>query len=151
MPITQTQTAPSDISCADEWARVDPARLPEEWHRYRLLVCRALSAGDNCFDERDVLAMLLAERWQLIASHLDEEPVAIGVTEVIEFPRQRILLLRYAAGDKGAILAGQRYLENRARLLRCQAIETYGRKGWERLLTDWTRERVVLRKELNHA
>ena len=127
------------------WSRVDPADLPGVWPAYRPLVYRFLNQGDGCFDERDILAMLLLDRWQLTVSG---NGLAIGVTEVLEFPRKRVLLLRYAAGDMPTILAGQDYLEILARTLNCATIEIYGRRGWERVLPDWTRSRTIMRKDV---
>lgn len=130
-----------------DWRFVDPDTLPADWPKYRQMVNLALGRGDGCFAERDVLAQLLVGKWHLLASggHL---PNAVAVIEVVNFPRQRVLFLRYAAGKKEAILAGNQFLEDEARAAGCTAIETYGRRGWESLLPDWEFKRVILRKDL---
>ena len=130
----------------NEWRRVDPAALPELWPSYRPLVLRLLDRGDDCFDERDILAMLLMERWQLWVS---ENGLAISIMEVLAFPRKRVLLVRYAAGDQDTIVAGQSSLEDVARAYGCTTIEIFGRKGWERVLgSDWTQARTIMRKDV---
>ncbi len=140
-----TLQAVEPSSCAGDWLQVNPADLPATWPEYRPLILRLLKTGDGCFDERDILAMLLMERWQL---RISSNGLAIGITEVLEFPRKRVLLLRYAAGDKDTLVAGQNYMNDLARALHCTEIEIYGRIGWERVLPDWTRTRTVLRKEV---
>ena len=132
-------------TCAGDWRRINPADLPETWPEFRPLILRLLKTSDGCFDERDILTMILMERWQLRVS---ENGLAIGITEVLEFPRKRVLLLRYAAGDKDTLVAGQDYMNSLARALNCTEIEIYGRIGWERVLPDWTRTRTVLRRDV---
>ena len=145
MPTTLKQIEPSDSPCAGEWQRANPAALPELWPVYRPLILRLLDRGDGCFDERDILAMLLTERWQLFVS---PDGGSIGITEVLQFPRKRVLLLRYAAGDKDTILAGQDYLKIVAREFGCTETEIYGRNGWRGLLPGWTQTRTVLRRDV---
>ena len=130
----------------NEWQRANPAALPELWREYRPLILRLLDRGDGCFDERDIMTMLLLERWSLWVAPGDE--LTIAIAEVLEFPRKRVLLVRYAAGDKDTIVAGEAWLEGLARNLNCQTIEIYGRIGWELVVPSWTRARTILRRDV---
>lgn len=133
----------------DEWRQVQPESLPDQWRYYQPLIQDALSCGEGSYDERDVLAHLLSGRWALLAVDVDAKVAAICVLEVIDFPRQRKLLVRYVAGDGDLIRGGVPVIETLARSCKCDVIEAYARKGWTRSLTDWTSRYVILQKKMD--
>ena len=139
---------PSPTPCVDDWRQVAPERLPETWPRYRALVIDALDCGEASYDERDVLNALLANHWGMYATERDGDVAGICIVEVVDFPRQRKLLVRYVAGESALMIGALSRLEARALAAGCRSIEVYARKGWERLLPGWTRRFVILHKDL---
>lgn len=93
----------------------------------------------------DVLEMVERETAQLW-----ESPDAVIVTEVHDFPRQRVLHFWLAAGEKDAVIE----LSHRAlawgRTIGCQRATLSGRRGWERALAKegWTADAVLMGREI---
>jgi len=127
---------------------VFPEAIPELWPLYRPFILRMLERGDGCYAEHDILALLLMGKWSLIAAERDGEVVSVGIIEVVNFPRKRELLVKFAAGDMEPILASLPWLEGRARALNCDAVEMLARDGWSRKLPGWKKAWVILRKDL---
>ena len=142
-----TLLAVEPSSCVGDWRRVPPQDLPEAWPRYRKLLLDVLDRGEKAYSEADILTLLLTGRWGLMVSERGTVD-AICVFEIVDFPRLRRLLLRYAAGDGDLMLDAAPWLEKQARAAGCHEVEIYGRKGWERRLPEWDHRGVILRKEL---
>ena len=71
------------------------------------------------------------------------------VTEIIPFPRNRVLRVWLAGGELDELQRYQPALENYARSEGCSRIEIDGRKGWERALDGYKAERVILTKDID--
>ena len=143
-----TLQAVEPSTCAGDWRRVDPGGLPETWPRYRKLLLDVLARNERAYSEADILTMLLAGRWGLMASERGTSVDAICIFEIVDFPQLRRLLLRYAAGDGELMLDAAPWLEEKARAAGCHEVEIYGRKGWERRLPAWEHRGAILRKDL---
>lgn len=93
----------------------------------------------------DYKAGVLAEKLQLWAG----EGFA-AVTEVINYPQRRTVVVLLAGGDLDAILGEGSELEQFAEIVGATAIEIVGRKGWARVLRDrgYAERAVYLIKEL---
>jgi hypothetical protein len=72
------------------------------------------------------------------------------VTEVHDFPRQRVLHFWLATGDLHAILALQNDVLEWGKKNGCAAASLAGRRGWERVLADegWTPTVTYMRREM---
>ncbi len=79
----------------------------------------------------------------------ETEVAATLITQIIPYPRKRVLRILCLGGKKMRnwyFLFNQ--VENFAILNDCVAIEAWARKGFERVLTDWKSSYQVLTKEL---
>ncbi|MHA1555084.1 MAG: hypothetical protein ACTSU0_11835 [Alphaproteobacteria bacterium] len=146
MQTTPKLTEISSSRSSDSWRLIDLDGLPETWPKYRPLILQALMAGEGSYNERDVMVALLAGQWMLFA--VGDPVTSICVTEVVDFPRQRKYLTRYAVGDGEAFYGSFDLLEKIARQRGCDVIEMYARPGWIRKLPDWSQKYVILQKEL---
>lgn len=70
------------------------------------------------------------------------------VTQVLEYPKARVLRIWLAGGDLEEIKYFLPAADNYARSVGCSEIEVEGRLGWERVLTGYEKRRVILVKEL---
>lgn len=70
------------------------------------------------------------------------------VTQIHAYPRGRVLRIWLAGGDLVELTHYLKAADNYARAEGCIAIEVEGRPGWERVLKDYSKRRVVLVKEL---
>jgi hypothetical protein len=118
----------------------------DEWPRAAPLVRAALERGEGSYSESDIARALLSGAWQLWLAERGEV-VALGITEIIDFPRKRKCLLRYLAGDMEAIAEHAPQIEAWAIDHGCHIIMAHGRKGWARHW-NWPVCHVVLEKQL---
>lgn len=69
------------------------------------------------------------------------------ITEVQQFPKERICVMFLAGGDGSYAQPLAETVEQWAKEFGCDAVEIYGRPGWEKVLK-YKRTHVVLRKDL---
>lgn len=76
-----------------------------------------------------------------------------GVTEVINSPRSRVVLVHLVGGKLDSLLADHGDLEKFAELVGATGIEIVGRRGWTRVLADrgYVEAAVHLYKEVGHG
>ncbi len=127
---------------------IPPLAVLHEWPRVASFVRRALERGEGSYLEADVALACMAGQWQLWVMGQDGEIKAVGVTEIVNFPRLRKCLIRYLSGDLETIMPHWAAFESWARERECHVLEIYGRKGWERVLPDWTKRHVIFTREL---
>ena len=83
----------------------------------------------------------------------DDEEYIIGIvmTEVLHYPRKKILGIQYCSGERlnEWMDSTLEMLENWALDNECEAMELTGRKGWVKKLAlqEWKQEFVVVRKD----
>ena len=126
---------------------VDPSRIDEMWPHVRDLIRAAVErTGLSSFSdlEADVLAGM-----QLVWLAWDSsEIMAVATTQLVK-PRDKVCVLTACAGhDRGQWLPLFAMIEQYARNEGCTRMRIYGRKGWERVLTGYRVEHVVLEKGL---
>lgn len=74
------------------------------------------------------------------------------VSEIVEAPTgKRVCRLWLAGGTLGALLAAEKIVAEWAREHECAVMEIVGRLGWERVLPEYRRAAVVLRRELKET
>ena len=138
-------------SSAGDLRQVPPLAVLHEWPRVSPFIQRALERGEGSYLESDVAMACMGGLWQLWLAERDGELVAVGITEIVNFPRRRKCLLRYLAGSLDAILPPLPEIEAWARKNGCDMMEGYGRKGWGRIMRGWTERYVILQKEVEHG
>ena len=128
--------------------QIPPLAVLYEWPRVAPLVRQAMEQGDGCYLEADVAMACMAGQWQLWVSGSGGEIKAVLITEILNFPRKRKCLLRYAAGTLGGILPHWEVFASWAREQGCDMVEIYGREGWEKTLPEWKKCHAVFQREL---
>ena len=79
----------------------------------------------------------------------DGKPEAAMVTRFNEFPRMKVCFIQFIGGhDRKRWLRFQPQIEAWAKANGCSEMETYGRKGWIRVLKDYVVGWTILRKAL---
>ena len=117
--------------------------VPEAWAKHRDALLKALARTDN-FNEADVLQMLLAGHMQLW--HCD---TAACVGQVITYPKLKVYSFPLVAGvGRDEWLHFQDDIAKWAKQHGCSQFEGYARRGWLRVLTDWTEKHTVIRKDI---
>lgn len=92
----------------------------------------AYSAGE--FWPEDIRANLEAGAWQAWGAVTPEDGLlACATTEIMDYPRARILFLQFAGGQEGrAVAALWPLVRTWARAQGCAAMRFMGRRGWAR-------------------
>ena len=113
------------------------------------LIERALQY-DQTHTLNDVLTDLRAGRAQLWLATDNDEVEGIAVTCITEYPQTTTCLIWLCAGisrEKYTPLIGN--IEQWAKSQGCASISLEGRAGWERILTDFNKTKIILEKRLS--
>lgn len=120
------------------------AFLDDEWSRCRSWLAAALERGPQTHTERDILDDVIAGRLQLWPGQR-----SVAVTEVLTFPRCKVVRIAWAGGELDELLTVIRpAIEAWARELGCRYVWGGGRPGWERVAPEYRRFATLLSKEL---
>lgn len=114
-----------------------------EWERCAGWIQAALDRNGNKDTLDSVRAKVLAgdaQFWPM--------PQAAGVTRIVQHETCREIVLWLAGGDMDDVLRLQPIVEEFGRSYGCTRSVIYGRKGWARMLPDYTQSAVVLCKEI---
>ncbi len=126
---------------------IDPARIDEMWPHVRDRIRAAVErTGLSSFAdiESDVLTGM-----QLCWIAWDGKEILAAATTQLVKPYDKVCVLTACSGydrDKWLPLFAEieKYAENEG----CSSMRIYGRKGWERVLTGYRAEHVILEKRL---
>ena len=132
--------------------------IEDIWPIARDLVQKALVHSEGAMQTSDVLRCLLNEKFQLWVGFDPGNPARLAtaaISEVIPYPRHRILRIHTWATDTGydfdawiKPLVDQ--LEYYAESINCSALEAWCRKGLAKKL-DWYNEYSVIVKPINQG
>tara|TARA_R110000868_G_scaffold127996_1_gene335926 strand:- start:212 stop:628 length:417 start_codon:yes stop_codon:yes gene_type:complete len=87
------------------------------------------------FSANDIKNELLTKQQQLWIAFDNVDNYGFVVTEVIQYPKMKVLIMHFTAGKelvkwKDAMLSN---LQNFAKFNDCKIIESYGRPGWAKV------------------
>lgn len=117
----------------------------EELDRCREWIESALEYSGGTHLYADIVDSVLGGSMQLWAGEK-----GCAVTEIIVYPRKKVLHVFLAGGEMEQIIDFQTSAEEFARINGCNALTLAGRKGWSRVLTKhgWSESFTVLNREL---
>lgn len=149
MPIMLRRTGNLSSAFSDSVVIVPPSSLVRYWHLAEPLIQRMLNRGRGEYALSDVYEALYRGRKDLWFGKRDEKVVACLVGEVHAYPRYSVyLIFGFAADDMKYWLERLDRIEAHAVSKGCVCLEEWGRGGWEKVLTDWEKAHVVMRKPL---
>ena len=115
----------------------------QDWIACRDYLLPAIERLNGTHTEDDVVAMILAGRFRLWRG----VDCAI-VTEIVRFPRMKVMNTFLAGGDMKEILSMKPMIEGAAKDAGCSRCLITGRKGWERMHADYEFDNITLRKDI---
>lgn len=128
---------------------VSPDRIEEMWAHTKEMVGRAyeIGGGDSDFEteEREILAgrKLLWFAWR------EPQILAVAVTELVKVPRFKMCLITACSGTiMPSWIKFIGAIEEYARAEGCDLVRLYGRRGWQRVLLDYSSPWIALEKRL---
>lgn len=127
------------------------AQIADVWPHVARMIGDATARSNGRFTPAHIRRFLLERRMQLWAAHDGEAIHAVCVTEIVTWPtglKEGALVLAGGADAKGWIRTMQETLEAWAADAGCRALRVRGRRGWQRLLTDYRWTGVTLEKAI---
>lgn len=123
--------------------------VPEVWYLVAPVLEPAIKRADGQVCLEDVYRQLIDRDMQLFTAWERDELQAAAVTQIICYPRRKVLAIPFIGGRKrGDWLSFQPVFEAWAKEKGCDALEGYARPGWLRALKDWRHCWTVIRKDL---
>ena len=124
------------------------------WVKVKNHLQPAIDRACGVISLEDIMDLHREDKVQLwILQSPGEEVAAVLVTEVLEYRSGSKSMKMLAGGGVGSMAAGFNLLldtvEGSARETGCKSMIVEGRKGWERVLSDYRFAGIVLEKELN--
>ena len=103
----------------------------------------ALEYAGNSHTLTDIYEEILAGRAQLWAGKN-----SVIVTEIVSYPNFKSVRFWLAGGRMSELLKMEKKVTEWAKGIDCTVCEIIGRKGWEKVLTNYKKTAVILTKEL---
>ena len=126
-------------------AVTESSLLVQEIERCLPWIADALEYSGGTHTPVDVAESILRGTMQLWPG-----PEACAVTEIVVYPRRKVLHVFLAGGNMDKIVDMQKSAEEWGKTQGCTAMTIAGRKGWSRVLADngYREQFVTLAKEL---
>jgi hypothetical protein len=132
---------------------VNPDDVEYVWHEVEPLIEKALAHADGELYPEDVLSLIFDERQTLWVGMKDGEIFCAGVTEIITYPRKRVLRVITFATKNGH---DYKYWKDFEEVIEgfgvrhgCSSIEAWTRKGLAKKLK-WDNEYSVITKDIKN-
>jgi hypothetical protein len=130
---------------------VPSTNLIERWGLISPLLVRALESGPEVMSLIDVWDALMRRDMQLWVASEGDRPIAVAVTQILNWPQSRCCEIFLVAGGKlENFVDFERVISDWAEAEGCDFLQITGRAGWERILdtAGWKRSAVLLTKGL---
>lgn len=113
--------------------------IDDVWQQVAPFLNEAISYSDGKFTLRKLHDLLVAKHMQLWVAVTKKNIIkACAVTEIVDYPAKRVLFIVFAAGiEMHEWIKNIEVLQNFAAYHDCEAVEIYGRPGWEKVLKDY--------------
>lgn len=115
----------------------------KRWLQVRDLLLEAIARLNGTHTEEDIVAMLLAGRAGLWINGR-----CAAVTEIVQNGRIKEVNVLLGGGEMADLVAMKPSLEKHAQDMGCQRVVIRGRKGWERVHSDYALSGVSLYKDV---
>lgn len=123
--------------------QISHTSLLDEWKRCKPYIIAALEYANHSHGIDDVYRAVSIGNAQF--HPLENSAI---VTEIVDYPKKSVCRIWLAGGDLDELIQAEKHIAVWAKSIGCHGLEIVGRKGWERKLTDYRSNSVVLVKEL---
>ncbi len=129
----------------------NPDQIPEIWEEVYSHLKRMTPHSEGELEPEDFYIPLIEGDMQLWAALIEEEIIASMVTQIIPYPRKKVLRIISIAGeDMKDWIDNLPIIENWALSNGCTSLECWGRKGWLKILEDWKCSYHIITKDLTN-
>ena len=117
--------------------------ITSELKRCRDWIEAALEYSGGTHDYMDVVDGVFSGRFQLWPA-----PRGCLVTEIVVYPKKKVLHVFLAGGELDQILDVEESLRQFGQMHGCDSMTLAGRPGWKKALPHWTQQHIVMSNEL---
>ena len=145
-----TDTLQSETNC--KVVLIQPDDIDVVWDEVVPLIELALKHSEGEVFAEDLVQHLKTGKMQLWTALSEGSVIAAMITEIVVYPRKRVLRVITIAGKDGLGM-GKWYgflplVEGFALSNNCSSLEAWTRKGMARKLKDWEHKYMVITKDL---
>jgi hypothetical protein len=129
---------------------VDVKDVQHIWHKVEPMLDKVCNRSQGELLAKDYLPYIINGDAQLWVAVEDGNIIISMVTQFIEYPQKKILRVTAIAGEKFSEIHEKfnDMFESFAIDNGCTALELWGRKGWKKMLPEWSSKYIVFTKEL---
>ena len=128
---------------------VQPEDIAYIWEEVAPLLERVKEHSEGELETDDFLEPLTHGDMQLWTAIKNNEIMASMVTQIVPYPRKRVLRIISIAGEEmDGWIKYLHLIEDWALSVGCTSLECWGRKGWLKILRDWKCSYHILTKDL---
>ncbi len=127
-----------------------PEDIAHVWDNVATLLSTVTQHAEGEMEPADYLESLTHGDMQLWIAIEEKEIIIAMVTQIIPYPRKKVLRVIAIAGER-FIEAHKRFndiVETFAVNVGCSSMELWGRKGWKKMLPEWKDSYIVFTKDL---
>jgi hypothetical protein len=128
-----------------------PTQIPEVWDTVHVHLERMSPHSEGELTSEDFYIPLAEGDMQLWLAFIESEILASMVTQIVPYPRKKVLRIISIAGeDMNNWIDNLPLIEDWALSQGCTSLECWGRKGWLKVLEDWKCSYHILTKNLQY-
>jgi len=128
---------------------VSPDDIPYIWETIQAQLELMTPHSEGELSPDDFYEVLANGDMQLWTAVQDNEILASMVTQIVPYPRKRVLrIISIAGGEMDKWIEYIPLIEEWALSVGCTSLECWGRKGWLKILKDWKCSYHIITKDL---
>ena len=132
-----------------EVGSVPPTQVPHIWEKVHEHLLRMAPHSEGELEPEDFFEALTEGEMQLWVAIENKDIVASMVTQVVPYPRKRVLRIISIGGDgMDRWIEQLPMVEEWALSMGCTSLECWGRRGWLKVLKDWKCSYHIITKDL---
>lgn len=114
---------------------IESERISDYWVDIENYLCAAVSRDDGQSTIGSVYSDLKTGHSQLWIARVDNDIVCACVTDIVQYPASKRLLIKYCGGQLMTVwIDFIETIKGFAKAEGCDSVEVVGRKGWEKVL-----------------
>jgi hypothetical protein len=122
-------------------------RLDSVWDSIKDRLQAAVESANGRFELKDAKKFLEDKDWVLWVSIRNKKIEAIAITEVLQYSKKKMCMVRIMTGENYANWIGlEDGIAKWAKSVGCDGMEAIARKGWARVMKDYEQSHVFLER-----
>lgn len=122
-------------------------RLDDVWPQVETRLKDAVNGINGRMDINDLIRFIKEKDWVLWVSVRDKKIEAIACTEIIQYPKNKMCMVRIMTGENYANWIGlEAGIAAWAESIGCAGMESWARLGWKRVFKNYECSHILLER-----